>query len=121
MRRDCCKFCIGGAMQVSLFQQGQPACAAKRAPLTLKSPLEPGMCVSAYFRTADDSPALHQKVQAALRSCLKDPSAVGSEYASHCSTAIYLHVRASPQPAAVHVCDLMGEQSSRFKGFNPKA
>ena len=57
---------------MSLFQ-GQPACAAKRAPLTLKSPLEPGMRISAYYRTEDDSAALHQKVQAALRSCLKDP------------------------------------------------
>ena len=91
--------CFGVATQVSLFQ-GQPACAARRAPLTLKSALEPGMKIAAYFRTEHDSAALHQKVQAALRSCLKDPAAVGSEYASHCSTAIYLHVRARPKLTA---------------------
>ena len=98
-------------IQVSLHRE-----SAADSTLSLASDdlIQAGMEVRAYFSEEDDSQNLHSKIQAEVGGVLEDPSAVSVEYASHCSTVIYLTVLKTPESTTME--QLLGV----FKGMDPK-
>ena len=89
-----------GAPQVVLYgeplitghhQRPAGVCAALTT-LSLRQCLQAGMRCTAYFPGNQDSAALHRRMQAAMHGLVQDLSAVVVEFASHCSTVIYITV-----------------------------
>ena len=83
------------ALQVVLFQSSAATCIALPSQ---EQCLQPGMQVTAYYADDHDSEALHRRVEAAVHDLTQDSSAVLVQFASHCSTVIYITVvRASAE------------------------
>ena len=74
-----------------LYQEPAVLCAAKSL-LHVKHYLQPGMRLTAYFPEDHDSRALHGRMEGAVYELIHDRSAVQVEFASHCSTVIYITV-----------------------------
>ena len=89
--------------------------SAKLSLLSMEHSLQPGVQITAYYSEDHDSEALHRRIEAAMHDLMQSSTAILVEFASHCSTVIYITVVRASADVDMKQLVMALERNSRTK------